>query len=579
MSLENLRGFLARVGSAEEQALAEEFKDIRTQVAAFRQDNDLTTEVGGNKENIKKNRYKDILPYDQTRVPLSLVVEDGQNDYINASFIKGLDNKQCYIATQGPLSHTVVDFWRMIWEYRVKVVVMACREVELGKKKCERYWPTDQEPSSFGPFSVTMVEKKMPNTEVVLRKLQVTFQREVREIMHFQYVAWPDRGIPDTYDCFLEMIRLLRQYQGEDPAPMCVHCSAGCGRTGVICTVEYVQNLISKKRVPDNFSVFEVVVGLRQQRPSAVQTKEQYEFVYHAVAEMFKKELKSRTVHCYENVSRTESKSAQLYDDVGSLKAELRTLPPAKRGSYSRSTSVPADQTAQPVGERAPRLSKDMSETYAVVNKARTAPPRVGSSPETRRPPPPATHYDNIRPLSSPGGPSAAPVYSTVRPKSKVSASPTLEGQTLNGSWAAPPSYSLAGAPTIQEKPQENNYATLYIRGAETEERGSHSGSRLSDVPSSWSERVDPSAASPQGSASKGNNKFLNFLHAGFIPAPPKKGSLSTSESIDSYEDIPDPSRCASANQSLTNGLGFNQRIGRPKGPRDPPAEWSRLER
>ncbi|KAJ1095571.1 hypothetical protein NDU88_000732 [Pleurodeles waltl] len=574
MSLENLRSFLARVGSAEEQevALAEEFKNIRTQVAAFRQENNLTTEVGGNKENIKKNRYKDILPYDQTRVPLSLAVEEGQNDYINASFIKGLDNKQCYIATQGPLSHTVVDFWRMIWEYHVKVVVMACREVELGKKKCERYWPTDQEPSSFGPFTVTMIEKKMPNTEVVLRTLQVTFQREVREIIHFQYVAWPDRGIPDTYDCFLEMIRLLRQYQGEDPAPMCVHCSAGCGRTGVICTVEHVQNLISKKRVPDNFSVFEVVLSLRQQRPSAVQTKEQYEFVYHAVAEMFTKELKSRTSLCYENVSRPENKSSQLYDDVGSLKAELRTLPQAKRESYSRSTSVPSEQ--------APRRRTEMSETYAVVNKVRTGPPRVGSSPatmEARTPPTPAQY--NIRPQSNSGGASAAPVYSAVRPKSKMCASPPSEGQALDGGWAAPPNYSLAGAPAFQEKPPENNYATLYIRGADTEERGSHSGSRLSDVPSSWSERVDPSVAAPQGSASKGNNKFRNFLHAGFTSASPKKGTLSASESIDSYEEVPDASRCTLINQSLTNGLGFNQRIGRPKGPRDPPAEWSHLQR
>ncbi|RXM33774.1 Tyrosine-protein phosphatase non-receptor type 18 [Acipenser ruthenus] len=84
-----------------------------------KQNKDLTTEAGGVKENIKKNRYKDILPYDQTRV--TLLSDQGSSDYINASFIKGATEKRCYIATQGPLSHTVVDIWRMIWQYKVKI--------------------------------------------------------------------------------------------------------------------------------------------------------------------------------------------------------------------------------------------------------------------------------------------------------------------------------------------------------------------------------------------------------------------------------------------------------------------------
>ncbi|KAG8003052.1 Tyrosine-protein phosphatase non-receptor type 22 [Nibea albiflora] len=106
---------------------------VRSQTSMFKRELGLTTETGALKENIKKNRYKDILPYDQSRVVLSLLTSDCDSDYINASFIKGASADCRYIASQAPLSATLVDFWRMIWQHDVKVIVMACREVEMGK--------------------------------------------------------------------------------------------------------------------------------------------------------------------------------------------------------------------------------------------------------------------------------------------------------------------------------------------------------------------------------------------------------------------------------------------------------------
>lgn len=68
----------------------------------------------------------------QTRVHLS---GEGNEDYINASHIRvpvGEDTYH-YIASQGPLPNTTKDFWQMIWEQSVEVIVMATLEREGGK--------------------------------------------------------------------------------------------------------------------------------------------------------------------------------------------------------------------------------------------------------------------------------------------------------------------------------------------------------------------------------------------------------------------------------------------------------------
>ncbi|XP_018414658.1 PREDICTED: tyrosine-protein phosphatase non-receptor type 18 [Nanorana parkeri] len=446
---DNLRGFLARVESAKyklgEDPMVKEFQEIRNRSAAFKQDNNYFTEAGGSQENLKKNRYKDILPYDQTRVPITFLAEEVGSDYINASFIQGVDNQPRYIATQGPLSHTVGDFWRMIWQYQVKVIVMACREVEHGKKKCERYWPMDEEPFQYGPFTVSTVAKVFVNTEVVFRNLKVVYQEEVREIGHFQYIAWPDRGIPDSYSCFLEMIKLVRQHQGQHSAPICVHCSAGCGRTGVICTVEYIQCLLHKQKVPSDFSVFEVVMEMRRQRPSAIQTKEQYDFLYHAVTEMFEKQLNDLNQN-YENLQQNK---VPYYDDVA---PQLKI--PRAQAQYRKELS---SCMSLPLG------NSDMNDTYAVVQKrsqAQTVSSGHKSLPitsENKMPTSSHHQYDNVRRtmVSKP----ADQLYSTVAHKpNRTSHSPT----TVSPVSA---SYVLAGMPGPPEA-TSNSYSEVNTSSA-----------------------------------------------------------------------------------------------------------------
>ncbi|XP_053463692.1 receptor-type tyrosine-protein phosphatase H isoform X3 [Nycticebus coucang] len=135
-------------------------------------------------ENSAKNRYRNVMPYDWSRVPLKPLHGEPGSDYINASFMPGLWSPQEFIATQGPLPHTVGDFWRLVWEQQSHTLVMLTNCMESGQVKCEHYWPLDAQSCTHGHLRVTLVGE------------QVTEMWAVRDLQVFQvspslFPPWP----------------------------------------------------------------------------------------------------------------------------------------------------------------------------------------------------------------------------------------------------------------------------------------------------------------------------------------------------------------------------------------------------
>ncbi|XP_075455733.1 tyrosine-protein phosphatase non-receptor type 12 isoform X2 [Ascaphus truei] len=331
--VEILRTFIEKVQAMNtrdrngEDHFACDFMRLRRLSTKYRTEKIYPTITGEKEENVKKNRYKDILPFDHSRVRLALKIPPHESDYVNANFIKGVHGPKAYIATQGPLANTVIDFWRMIWEYNVVIIVMACREFEMGRKKCERYFPSYGEQAlSFGPFRISC-ETEQSRTDYFVRTLLLEFQNESRKIHQFHYVNWPDHDVPSSFDSILDMISLMRDYQAHEDVPICIHCSAGCGRTGAICAIDYTWNLLKARRIPEEFNVFHLIQDMRTQRHSAVQTKEQYELVHRAIAQLFEKQLQ-----VYESESRKIDSLDEINTDktIGSLENEKMDSPPPK---------------------------------------------------------------------------------------------------------------------------------------------------------------------------------------------------------------------------------------------------------
>ncbi|XP_044244213.1 tyrosine-protein phosphatase non-receptor type 4 isoform X9 [Ursus americanus] len=235
-------------------------------------------------QNISKNRYRDISPYDATRVILK-----GNEDYINANYINmeipssSIINQ--YIACQGPLPHTCTDFWQMTWEQGSSMVVMLTTQVERGRVKCHQYWPEPTGSSSYGCYQVTCHSEE-GNTAYIFRKMTLFNQEknESRQLTQIQYIAWPDHGVPDDSSDFLDFVGHVRNKRAGKEEPIVVHCSAGIGRTGVLITMETAMCLIEC-----NQPVYplDIVRTMRDQRAMMIQTPSQYRFVCEAILKVY----------------------------------------------------------------------------------------------------------------------------------------------------------------------------------------------------------------------------------------------------------------------------------------------------
>lgn len=245
-----------------------------------------------------KNRYNNIWPYEHSRVKL-LSRPEGACDYVNASHIKASRSNKRYIASQGPLPATFEDFWSVIWEQGVQVIVMLTAEKEGGQLKCHNYWSAQ----NYGHFLLeTLSENRVPlearprnevsrrratiidieasrvatrsgqpvseGPHVTIRKFALSHKglpsSPVHEITQIHYCSWPDFGAPVNPCDLLGLVELsnliqrtaaaptqnprIDEPEGEDTPPMLVHCSAGCGRTGTFCTIDSVIDILKRQR-------------------------------------------------------------------------------------------------------------------------------------------------------------------------------------------------------------------------------------------------------------------------------------------------------------------------------------------
>nr|XP_057930093.1 protein tyrosine phosphatase receptor type Fa isoform X7 [Doryrhamphus excisus] len=232
--------------------------------------------------NKPKNRYANVIAYDHSRVLLTPVDGVSGSDYVNANYVDGYRKQNAYIATQGPLPETLSDFWRLVWEQRTCTIVMMTRLEEKSRVKCDQYWPS-RGTETYGMIQVTMLDTvELATYSVRTFALYKNGSSERREVRQFQFMAWPDHGVPEYPTPTLAFLRRIKACNPPDAGPMVVHCSAGVGRTGCFVVIDAMLERMKHEKSVD---IYGHVTCMRAQRNYMVQTEDQYIFIHEALLE------------------------------------------------------------------------------------------------------------------------------------------------------------------------------------------------------------------------------------------------------------------------------------------------------
>ena len=268
-----------------ENSLIEEFIELRKKTDF--NERKLKMRIIGNNN---KNRYGDIGPFKDNKVPLN------NNNYINASFIN-IPNEHSFIATQGPLDTTISDFWEMIIDYNVSVIIMLCNLKERNKIKCSEYWNKEliEKDNLFKLISLNLKEYNDKNLIIREIEIQKIGNWEIKKVLQLQFTGWSDHDVPNENEVYNTFITLFKTINDKGSNTTVIHCSAGVGRTGTFLSLIILYNNILNQKNENSqqisFSIFGLVRQLKEMRFLLVENERQYIFIYKFLRLFLEKEI------------------------------------------------------------------------------------------------------------------------------------------------------------------------------------------------------------------------------------------------------------------------------------------------
>ncbi|ESP05235.1 hypothetical protein LOTGIDRAFT_152052 [Lottia gigantea] len=252
--------------------------------AIVRNQEDFSCSIAQETHNSLMNVRQEVVTYDHSRVILYDVPKGWNNDYVNASYVDGYCISKEYIASQGPNSRSIIQFWHMIWQEGIHCIVMATGLFENAVQQCDKYWEDYSGVKKYvqhGSIHIwTEASVHLAHLNIRTFRIQKEGSYDCRIIRQFEMVGFHDNECADP-GYILDVRRRVNHFMSTSLGPILVHCRCGGGRTAVFLAIDYCLKQVETEEKVD---IYGAVLHLRRYRKNMVRTLGQYGLIYDTVA-------------------------------------------------------------------------------------------------------------------------------------------------------------------------------------------------------------------------------------------------------------------------------------------------------
>ncbi|XP_030370999.1 tyrosine-protein phosphatase 99A isoform X2 [Scaptodrosophila lebanonensis] len=222
-----------------------------------------------------KNRGA-IFPIEGSRVHLTPKPGEEGSDYINASWLHGFRRLRDFIVTQHPMTHTIKDFWQMVWDHNAQTIVLLS---SLDDINFAQFWP-DETPTTSDYYRVKFLSKTNKSDYVsrdfVIQSIQDDYELNVK-MLHCP--SWPEMSNPNSiYDFIVDVHERCNDYRN---GPIVVVDRYGGAQA---CTFCAISSLAIEMEYCSTANIYQYAKLYHNKRPGVWTSSEDIRLIYEILS-------------------------------------------------------------------------------------------------------------------------------------------------------------------------------------------------------------------------------------------------------------------------------------------------------
>ncbi|XP_026482442.1 receptor-type tyrosine-protein phosphatase C-like [Ctenocephalides felis] len=251
------------------------------------------------KEVLRPENRNTIVAGKKGRVVITrAILANPDSDYINAVLVDGFKTKEQFIVTHFPLEQTIDNYWRMIFDKRVKIVIVF-NEVDITDPTVVKFVPTriNQEIQPSPRITIKTLNKNDSDFCTVYDVL-VSNEKSPEnhsQVKVMQWKGWksdetlPSGDAPHRTNILVQLWEVVKEAIEEsefEKSPILLTCYDGATACGLFAALVFV---IEKMRIDGECDVPLALKTIRKYRKEFVRKEEQYEYLLEAALDYLDK--------------------------------------------------------------------------------------------------------------------------------------------------------------------------------------------------------------------------------------------------------------------------------------------------